>query len=60
MKQQDLAKIRWNDNTINLYTKVMKEEITPNIRKQQLRTIVKKMQASYHLQFRIDYVRTIH
>ena len=43
MKQQDLAKIKWNDNTINLYTKVIKEAVPPNITKQQLRTIVKNI-----------------
>lgn len=43
MKQQDLAKIKWNDKTIDLYTQVMKEEVPPNITKQQLRTIVKNI-----------------
>ena len=41
MKQQDLAKIKWNDKTIDLYTQVLNEDIPPNITKQQLRTIVK-------------------
>jgi len=27
MKQQDLAKIKWNDKTIDLYTQVLNEEI---------------------------------
>jgi hypothetical protein len=45
MKQQDLAKIRWNDNTIDLYTQVMKEEVPPNITKHQLRIIVKNINA---------------
>ena len=43
MKQQDLAKIRWNVTTIDLYTQVMKEEVPQNITKQQLRTIVKNI-----------------
>ena len=45
MKQHDLAKIRWNVTTIDLYTQVMKEEVPPNITKQQLRTIVKNINA---------------
>ncbi len=43
MKQQDLAKIGWNDNTIDLYTQVLNNKIPPNITKQQLRTIVKNI-----------------
>ena len=43
MKQQDLAKIKWNDNTIDLYTQVLNKKIPANITKQQLRTIVKNI-----------------
>ena len=35
--------MKWNDNTIDLYTQVMKEKVPPNITKQQLRTIVKNI-----------------
>ena len=43
MKQQDLAKIKWNDTTIDLYTQVLKGKTPPNITQQQLRTIVKNI-----------------
>ena len=45
MKQQDLTKIRWTDTTIDLNTRVLKEKIPSNITKQQLRTIVKNINA---------------
>ena len=43
MKQQDLAKIKWNDTTMDNYTQVLKGEKPSNITQQQLRTIVKNI-----------------
>ena len=55
MKQQDLAKIKWNDNTIDLYTQVLNETLPPTITIQQLRTIVKNIN-TYKLELDDDNI----
>ena len=43
MKQGNLAKIKWTDERIDLYKKVLNEEIPEGIAPQKLRTIVKNI-----------------